>query len=448
MSSGLIAVDPPPWERAAESIAAKIRWIGVVVGYLAVNLAPAVPNRAILNAILGLGAVYALFDTWFSFRGRVFLGRYPLFISVMEAVFIGLLCYFHDGMSSSFRYFYFLSLICFAIRNSPQVTFGTCILHGISFSALFASLPEPQRDALGLVLNWIILGWFTWAASAFSLLLKRAGHRLRSLNSALREHQAELETRIAERTRDLQESQAHVLHQEKMAAFGLLAAGIAHEVGNPLTSISSIVQMLERHDLDEHTRDRLSLVSGQLQRIRGTLRELVEFSRPTTNDRSFIHIREVVDEALNIAKYYKDTKRRQITVDIPTDVPVLFAVRRHLVQVFLNLIFNAVDATTKVGRIAIFARHEGHFLTVSIRDDGVGVSESQSTQMFQPYFTTKKHGTGLGLFVTRQLLTELGGEVSFTSVLHSGTDFKLRLPLNLVNESKTGLNSELSPMPA
>ncbi len=83
-----------------------------------------------------------------------------------------------------------------------------------------------------------------------ALLLKHVGEHLARLNAALRENQAQLEARIAERTSELQAAQAHVLHQEKMAAFGLLAAGIAHEVGNPLTSISSMVQMLQRRDCD------------------------------------------------------------------------------------------------------------------------------------------------------------------------------------------------------
>src|SRR5204863_8261797 len=109
---------------------------------------------------------------------------------------------------------------------------------------------------------------------------------LARLNVTLREDQAQLEARIAERTSQLQEAQAHLLHQEKMAAFGLLAAGIAHEVGNPLMSISSLVQMLQRRDCDGYTREKLSLVNGQLQRIQGTLRELVNFSRPTTTDRT------------------------------------------------------------------------------------------------------------------------------------------------------------------
>src|SRR5713226_5344978 len=312
---------PPRWELAAENIAVKIRWIGVVVGYLSVNLGPTDTYRPVLNAILGLGAVFTLIDTAFSFHGRVFLRRYPLSVSAMEALFIGLLCHFHTGMESPFRYYYILSLICCGIRHSPRTTLITCGLHCASCLALYLSLPAATRDPLTLCLILIVLGWVTWAVSAMARLLKHIGEHLGQLNSVLQENQTLLEARMAERTRELQEAQAHVLHQEKMAAFGLLAAGIAHEVGNPLTSISSLIQMLERRDQDAYTKEKLSLVSGQLDRIQTTLRELVNFSRPASTARSRVSIAEVVQEALNIAKYYKRTKGRQIETSVPTDFP-------------------------------------------------------------------------------------------------------------------------------
>src|SRR4029077_4911894 len=150
-----------------------------------------------------------------------------------------------------------------------------------------------------------MLGWVAWASNSMALLLKRVGEHLEALNAALRENQAQLEARIAERTRELQEAQAHLLHQEKMAAFGLLAAGIAHEVGNPLTSISTLIQMLQQRDCDGYTREKLSLALGQLQRIQNILRELINFSRPASTERARVELREILDEALNIAKYYK-----------------------------------------------------------------------------------------------------------------------------------------------
>ena len=116
MATQSLPAVPSRWELAAENIAVKIRWFGLLVGYVLVNVDDAsLDRRGVLNAILTLGAAYTLVDTWYSLRGRVFLDRYPLGISLMESLFIGLLCYFHTGLESPFRYYYFLSLICCAV---------------------------------------------------------------------------------------------------------------------------------------------------------------------------------------------------------------------------------------------------------------------------------------------------------------------------------------------
>jgi signal transduction histidine kinase len=419
-----------PWELAAETIAVKIRWFGLLVGYILVNFnGHGDPRQVVLNAILTVGAAYTLLDTYFSVRGRVFLGRSPLGVSVMEALFIGLLCYFDTGLDSPFRYYYFLSLICCAIRQASHVTYATCALHCLSYGLLYLALPPESQRLVSFTLTLVMLGWMTWASNAMALLLKRVGEYLSQLNRALEENKAELEARIAERTRELQEAQAHVLHQGKMAAFGLLAAGIAHEVGNPLTSISSMVQILQRRDGDPYTLNKLALVSGQLQRIRTTLRELIEFSRPASSERARVPLGEILDEALNIAKYYKRTRGRISSPPLPPDLPPLYAVRDQLVQVFLNLVLNAIDATDRDGRIDLQVGRRAGGVEVSVRDNGSGIAPENAARLFQPYFTTKKHGTGLGLFVTRQLVTDHGGTVTFESRLGEGTAFHVFLPL-------------------
>ena len=106
-----------------------------------------------------------------------------------------------------------------------------------------------------------------------------------------------------------------------------------------------------------------------------------------------------------------------------------FAVRDQLVQVFLNLILNAIDATDKAGRIELHAWLDGGAIAVAVHDNGSGIPAEQARKLFQPYFTTKKHGTGLGLFVTRKLVAEHGGDVSFQSTPDGGTVFEVRLPL-------------------
>lgn len=409
----------PDWDLAAESIAVKIRWFGLVVGFLVVNFGSPTSDHFPLNAILLLGLGFTAIDTVFFLRGRVFLRDYPLLISAMEAWFIGLLCLYESGPDSPFRLYYLLSLVCCAIRYAPRTTFVTCGLDCLSYGLVYAADPTA-RSLTVFLLTLVILVWATWAAGAMARLLKQASEKLR-------ENQTQLEHRIAERTQELEESQAQVLHQEKMAAFGLLAAGIAHEVGNPLTSISSVVQMLERRDPDAYTREKLGLVTGQLARIQATLRELVTFSRPASDQRGRVSVRDVIDEALAIAKFYKGGKTRQITVTVPDELPQLLGVRDQFVQVVFNLVLNAIDATGKGGKICVSASG-GDGITLTVADDGSGIDPAHRERLFRPYFTTKKHGTGLGLFVIRRIVEAHGGTVSVESEPGRGTTFTVSLP--------------------
>jgi signal transduction histidine kinase len=416
------------WELAAEAIAIRIRWFGLVVGFLLVNFGSPTSAHAVLNAILLLGVGFTVVDTALFLRGLVFLRDHPLLISAMEALFIGLLCTYESGPDSPFRFYYLLSLICCAIRYPRRTTFVTCGLDCLSYAAVYAAEPADARHPWLFLLTLVILVWVSWAAGAMAQLLKRAGEELRDLNAALRENQAQLETRITERTRELEESQAQVLHQEKMAAFGLLAAGIAHEVGNPLTSISGVVQMLERRDPDVYTREKLGLVTGQLARIQGTLRELVTFSRPASDQRGRVSVRDVIDEALAIAKFYKGGKNRLIVASVADDLPPLTGVRDQFVQVVFNLVLNAIDATGKGGRIEVAAAADGDRVVLTVSDDGGGIDPAHRARLFRPYFTTKKHGTGLGLFVIRRIVEAHGGTVAVESEPGKGATFRVALP--------------------
>jgi signal transduction histidine kinase len=420
---------PPRWGPASQMIVLKIRWFGLILGYAYVNFGSAAPDRGVLNAILGLGAVYTILNTWFSAKGRPFLDARPLAISFLEALFIGLLCYFDNDLSSPFRYYYLLSLICCAMRHSRRVTLATCLVDCLSYGALWFWLDPGPSGRFELLLLPIILIWATWAASALSRLMMEYNQRLEELNDALRDNQHLLEDRIAERTGQLQETQAQLMHQEKMAGFGLLAAGIAHEVGNPLTSISTLVQILERRDCDDYTREKLGLVAGQLSRIQGILRELMNFSRPANMEPTRFTAGDIVDEALNIAKYYRGVKSRVVKSAVPADLPAMVGVRDQITQVVFNLLLNAIDATGKGGVIEVSARESGDQIIIAVRDDGPGIAREQRGRVFQPYFTTKKQGTGLGLFMARRLVAQHGGQIGFESFPGAGATFHFSLPI-------------------
>jgi signal transduction histidine kinase len=413
------------WELSAETIAIKIRWIGLVLGYAWVNLQPTA-HVLVLNAILGLGLFYALVDTYYSFLSKVYLARYPLIVAVMEALFIGLLCFFDTGLQSPFRFYYILSLVVCAIRHSSWITYSTCGLHCASVLTLEYASAVKNWYASEVLLVLIVLFWFTWASSSLAAILKEVGEGLRQANGALKVEQGKLESRIAERTRELHDTQAHLLHQEKMAAFGLLAAGIAHEVGNPLTSISYLVQMLQRRVPDSYAQEKLTLVGEQLNRIQAILRELIDFSRPAATEKLWVSVGDIVREALNIAKYYKRTGKTMETA-IPEELPQIYVVKDQMVQAVLNLVLNAIDATEKNGRIVVAARLTNEGVRLSILDNGHGIDPESQKRLMQAYFTTKTHGTGLGLFVTQKLVTDHGGRVEFESE-PGRTVFHIELP--------------------
>lgn len=441
------SVAPPPrswnrneWDLAAEAITVRIRWFGLCVGYALVNVAwqTGNANQAILNAILTVGLAFSLIDTWYSLQGRVFLEKWPLLVSGMEALFIGLLCHFDQGLNSPFRFYYFLSLLVCAMRHSPVVTYLTLTGHTVSFMVLGLLLPRQATSLFDLSIMLILMGWVTWASTSLASLLKGARDRLSELNRQATLHQTELERRIAERTDQLQESQALVVQQEKQAAFGLLAAGIAHEVGNPLAAISSLVQLLQRRPQEEYTRERLQMVDDQMRRIRNILRELVNFARPAGTERRLCAIDEVIGEALNIAKYYKRMKGKQVVTNYPPSLPVIRVVSDQLVQVLLNLVLNAMDATDEGGTITIGCTVEPNALCVTVQDSGHGIPPEHVATVFQPYFTTKENGTGLGLFVSRRIMEQvLGGRIDLVETSPRGTTFAVRVPVETTTAPTT-----------
>lgn len=411
------------WQLSVERITLRIRWFGLIVGYIVVNTIAEPDNRLYLNGMLTVGFGYAFLDWLWHRRGEVFLSKFPLFISLMEAIFIGLLCYFDKGIDSFFRYYYFLSLLVCAIRYSPMVAYSTFALHATSFSMLAFSLKSSSVDHLAMMILMIVfMGWTTWASIALTTLIRQSSEKLSELNR-------DLELRIERRTKDLQQSQALLVQQEKQAAFGLLAAGIAHEVGNPLAAISSLVQLMNRKELDPQMHERLGLIDEQLLRIQRTLRELIEFSRPGLQQVTRFDVHDVINNALNIAKYYKRKKGKSIKTKFADNLPQISAVRDQILQVFLNLILNALDATEEGEGITIETMHTDQSVIIRVTDNGRGIIEADRAKLFEPYFTTKSTGTGLGLFISKNIVEQANGKIELLESQPRATTFSVTLPI-------------------
>ncbi|MCA9056295.1 MAG: two-component sensor histidine kinase, partial [Planctomycetaceae bacterium] len=178
---------------------------------------------------------------------------------------------------------------------------------------------------------------------------------------------------------------------------------------------------------DQYMHERLWLVDEQLIRIQKTLRELVEFSRPSSSTATNCDIQVVLEAALRIAKYYKRMKGKTVRTRYADGLPIVTLVRDHILQVFLNLILNALDASEEGTFIEITTAVENERLVITFRDQGHGIAPVDQPRLFTPYFTTKPTGTGLGLFVCRNILTETGGDIELVESSPEGTTFRVIL---------------------
>jgi len=241
--------------------------------------------------------------------------------------------------------------------------------------------------------------------------------------------------------RDLTEKRTlerQLIHTQKMESIGTLAAGIAHEVGNPLASISALVQVAQRITTDPFVNEKLGLVKSQVTRISKIIRELVDFSRPTNYEVELTDIYKVVHEAVKITKVGTKAKDIIFETDLSNDIPMLPLIADQTQQVFVNILLNAVDAIAekkrenKVEKISVKSECNGDEVTLTFSDTGMAIKEENITKVFEPFFTTKKEGkgTGLGLWVSYGIVKSFQGDIKIKSKLNEGTTFIIKLPIS------------------
>ena len=236
-----------------------------------------------------------------------------------------------------------------------------------------------------------------------------------------------------------------LIHAQKMESIGLLAAGIAHEVGNPLTSISSLVQVIQRTTQDEFTHERLELIKSQVIRISRIIRDLVDFSRRSNYEVQLTDINKNVRAAVEIVRVGRKAKEIAFDVQLDNTVPLLPLVPDQMEQVFINVLINAVDAIhakweaqqhsvarPEHGEIRVRTEVRNSQLLIAITDSGKGISADALPKVFEPFYTTKKvgEGTGLGLWVSYGIIKSFQGNITVESAPGEGATFTISLPLD------------------
>lgn len=236
---------------------------------------------------------------------------------------------------------------------------------------------------------------------------------------------------LEEESRKVGTMRAHLVEKEKMVAIGQIASGIAHEIGNPLSSISSVVQMLKRAHSPALKTEQLDLIETHIQRISAIVRQLVTLARPAPAKWDLVDLGQVLDEAIRLIRFDRRARNVEITLDRPSTLPRSHGIANELQQVFINLALNALDAMPDGGKLALRAVNRGRHLVLHVEDTGSGILPEVGRRVFEPFFTTKEpgSGTGLGLAVSYGIVQKHGGTIGFESVPGNGTTFTVQLPI-------------------
>jgi signal transduction histidine kinase len=224
-----------------------------------------------------------------------------------------------------------------------------------------------------------------------------------------------------------------LIHQEKFASLGEMAAGVAHEVGNPLSIIVGYAKMLQRKCGHEEERDLLKRISEAALRIDELTRSLLLYSRPAAKEHESVDLNRVIDDSLTMVEHqFREEKNYSVTKRLSPKVPPITGSSNRIQQVFVNLFINAFQGMPDGGTLTLKTQNDpqGDAVLVEVGDTGVGIPPEKLSKIFDPFFTTKPQdqGTGLGLSITQRIVTDHGGSIRVQSTPDEGTTFFIRFP--------------------
>jgi two-component system, NtrC family, sensor kinase len=265
-------------------------------------------------------------------------------------------------------------------------------------------------------------------AGSFNLML----HSLRDMRDDLEEWGRTLEEKVRERTDELVRMQSRVAQSERLASIGMLAAGVAHEVNNPLGGILALTA-LTLEDLPEQdpARENLEEVVRQTERCRDIVKHLLEFSRQSDVTIDELDLNEVAEKTLSLLRRQSLFFNIEVVADLEPELPPVLGDRSQLQQVFMNVVMNAVEAMDEQGSIHVATRlADEDTVEIAVRDTGCGIPPEHIDRIFDPFFTTGKdgQGTGLGLSIAYGIVTKHRGTIAVESRVGEGTTFTIHLP--------------------
>ncbi len=226
--------------------------------------------------------------------------------------------------------------------------------------------------------------------------------------------------------------QEEIARNRRLASLGSLAAGVAHEIRNPLSSIKGFATYFKERYRDNPEDGRTAdIMVQEVERLNRVIGQLLEFARPIAMDKRPSSLQTAVQHALRMVE--RDARERGVAIrsELPQDIPAVMMDADKIEQVLLNLFLNALEAMRQGGTLAVaLARHDSEAVRLTVSDTGPGIREKDLPHIFDPYFTTKSSGTGLGLAIVQKIIEAHGGEVAVSSVPGTGTRVTVMLPMH------------------
>ena len=274
--------------------------------------------------------------------------------------------------------------------------------------------------------------------------------QLRAANEEIIAWAKTLEDRVEEKTRELKTINDQVLHVEKMASVGKMAAVVAHEINSPLAGILTYSKLIKKWlDQGELSVDKrkeavecLDLIAGESRRCGDIVKNLLTFSRTAPMNVAAADLNSVIDRSIRLVFHQLEMNGIEVQTDLPSDLPIVQCDAAQVEQVLLALIMNAIDAMPRGGNLWLRTRllPDPEEVQIEVRDDGTGIPPEILPRMFEPFLTTKESGkgVGLGLAVSRNIVEAHGGRIEVQSELGKGTTFTVTLPLSITPVKPAG----------
>ncbi len=246
---------------------------------------------------------------------------------------------------------------------------------------------------------------------------------------------------------NLKKSQNILRRSDRLASLGTLIASLAHEIRNPLVSIKTFTQLLpERLDDEEFRNYFIKIASGEIDRLTSLISELLGFAKPSEPNLKGEDVNAIIDKMIVLVSTEARKKNITLNKNYGTDLPLVMVDAEQIKQVLLNILLNAIQAIPGAGGIWIETRvvqipHEEvlkKYVQIEIRDSGIGIPKENIDHVFDPFFTTRQDGSGLGLSISHQIINEHGGFIDLESEVGKGTSFRIHLPLNIGGKGVSG----------